>query len=607
MSTPGVINYPGSLDDADSLIRATNNALTTLAAPLGAADLSAQLASVAAFPESGVVSTEYGEIITYTGKSGATLTGLVRERESTTALANVGVGAAISLGPTARHHTVLADAIIATQTKLGVGASTPVPGAYLRGGATPGTSSWSALLQADVLAALGYTPQDAASAATDTELGVVAAAAAAAQATANTAVTNAATAQTTANTGVTNAATAQAAADSARAHLGTGADAPAASQFLKGTGAGTSAWSALTSGEVTTALGYTPATLTGATAGGLLVGTGAGAAAWQATSALTFTGGQLGINRAAPGAMLHAVASGAAVKGLIVQGAASQSGNLTEWQDNTGAVLSRINAGGQFLANAITVGATGSNVPALTISGYFVGSGAITITNLNLGSTQALIGGDNGLWAKSRGAAYVAGVFQGNASQTADLTQWQNSSGTVLSSIGPAGTLFLRPGSDAVPSGANTSIGVDVSNNVIIRSSGRVALATTVLQLSGSIQWFGGSGTLDAYNGAATTLTLTNSQSGGSASFKGIVKAGAGQGAVNLTEWQNSSATVLASVRADGLINATPASIATKQKAGTPTDGDWAVAPPDGTIVADSSASKLWMRVGGTWKSAALA
>jgi hypothetical protein len=42
--------------------------------------------------------------------------------------------------------------------------------------------------------------------------------------------------------------------------------------------------------------------------------------------------------------------------------------------------------------------------------------------------------------------------------------------------------------------------------------------------------------------------------------------------------------------------------VATKVKAGTPADTDWAAAPPDGTLVADSTAGKLWVRVGGVWK-----
>lgn len=47
--------------------------------------------------------------------------------------------------------------------------------------------------------------------------------------------------------------------------------------------------------------------------------------------------------------------------------------------------------------------------------------------------------------------------------------------------------------------------------------------------------------------------------------------------------------------------------VATMAKAGTPTDADWAVAPPVGTIVFDSQGSRLWVRTGtATWKSATL-
>jgi hypothetical protein len=47
--------------------------------------------------------------------------------------------------------------------------------------------------------------------------------------------------------------------------------------------------------------------------------------------------------------------------------------------------------------------------------------------------------------------------------------------------------------------------------------------------------------------------------------------------------------------------------VATKTKAGTPVDGDFTTTPPDGTIVGDSSGSKFWIRLGGTWKGVAVA
>jgi microcystin-dependent protein len=54
-------------------------------------------------------------------------------------------------------------------------------------------------------------------------------------------------------------------------------------------------------------------------------------------------------------------------------------------------------------------------------------------------------------------------------------------------------------------------------------------------------------------------------------------------------------------LKTNDLFDATTMGLATKVKAGTPVDADWAVAPPDGTTVADSSASKLWTRIGGAW------
>lgn len=47
--------------------------------------------------------------------------------------------------------------------------------------------------------------------------------------------------------------------------------------------------------------------------------------------------------------------------------------------------------------------------------------------------------------------------------------------------------------------------------------------------------------------------------------------------------------------------------VATKTKAGTPVDGDFATTPPSGTIVVDTTASKIWVRVGATWKGVVVA
>src|SRR5262249_36025287 len=44
-----------------------------------------------------------------------------------------------------------------------------------------------------------------------------------------------------------------------------------------------------------------------------------------------------------------------------------------------------------------------------------------------------------------------------------------------------------------------------------------------------------------------------------------------------------------------------------KPKPGPPRDADLPAPPADGTMVADTTASKLWVRIGGAWKSVAVA
>jgi hypothetical protein len=69
----------------------------------------------------------------------------------------------------------------------------------------------------------------------------------------------------------------------------------------------------------------------------------------------------------------------------------------------------------------------------------------------------------------------------------------------------------------------------------------------------------------------------------------------------------------LISANLDGLLAATSAvashfgGLATAQKAGTPADSDFSSAPPNGTLIVDSTGSKIWARVGGAWKGVAIA
>lgn len=81
-------------------------------------------------------------------------------------------------------------------------------------------------------------------------------------------------------------------------------------------------------------------------------------------------GGVVGIgggSTASPSGALHVQATGSSVKGLVVQGVVSQSSNLQEWQDSTGALLASIAPSGKIAC----VGRSGpikSNTDAGTVT-----------------------------------------------------------------------------------------------------------------------------------------------------------------------------------------------------------------------------------------------
>jgi hypothetical protein len=97
---------------------------------------------------------------------------------------------------------------------------------------------------------------------------------------------------------------------------------------------------------------------------------------------------------------------------LVIQGKASQSASLQEWQDSSGTLLAKIDASGAFL--------TGQSV-----RGTYGGFGSIIA-----GST---------LSAVANTATEIGAVIKGTASQTADLQQWQNSSSAVVANVSYAG------------------------------------------------------------------------------------------------------------------------------------------------------------------------
>jgi hypothetical protein len=177
---------------------------------------------------------------------------------------------------------------------------------------------------------------------------------------------------------------------------------------------------------------------------------------------------------------------------FIVKGMASQTANLQEWQNSAGFINARVASNGGVFAPSFAAGSGGfvstDNVVDRAFSGPFLVMGSTNATmqtraatNVGLivkgaasqtanlmefkdsASTNVLtispvgairsasrlsignIGIDFGVFSLQVGSPVtIAAVIRGAASQTADLTQWQNSSGTVLAEVTATGGFELN-------------------------------------------------------------------------------------------------------------------------------------------------------------------
>lgn len=162
-STPGTVRFPTNLDDSDSLFRTTDNARSTLTNSITSGSTAIDVTSTSTFPATGSIVID-NEIIYYTSKTSTQFSGLMRGAVGTTAASHT-AGVSVRSPILAVHHNKIVDSIVATQTKIGSGSSTPTSGTILSGSGT-GTSAWSStpsltrltLNGATTTAAPGTTP-----------------------------------------------------------------------------------------------------------------------------------------------------------------------------------------------------------------------------------------------------------------------------------------------------------------------------------------------------------------------------------------------------------------------------------------------------------------
>jgi len=181
---------------------------------------------------------------------------------------------------------------------------------------------------------------------------------------------------------------------------------------------------------------------------------------------------------------------------LVLKGAASQTANLQEWQNSAGIVLATVSNGGTIKSGAFA---------SPTDLGAYI--------NFNSTSGAMLVG--------TRAPANIGVIVKGEASQTANLQEWQNSAGTVLAKVTKDGDVF----SGGLISNGMTSgyTGADnVLNNLGIQASS-----------------FG--------------LSYFRVKSGSAGAIVALID-GATSQTGDLTQWRNGAGTVLSKVDSTGAI-----------------------------------------------------
>lgn len=245
--------------------------------------------------------------------------------------------------------------------------------------------------------------------------------------------------------------------------------------------------------------------------------------------------------------------------GLTIQGAVGQTGNLQEWQNSTGTALASLNASG-----ALRLGFGSAGSPALTFqedadTGFYRPNSNTVGVTTNGGEVARFnayglgIGGNTptgeSLNVKATTPSRIAVIVQGAASQTANLQEWQDSSGTANSYIGADGVSGLLGRAISFSSSAGYSGGYNTA--LTVTGSGASGNGGVLqVRTSGDAIF-----TLDARNRVFTLNSLVQSRiEPVNSTAKGLMIRGKSGQTGNLQEWQNSSGTVLSNFTSEGAL-----------------------------------------------------
>lgn len=196
---------------------------------------------------------------------------------------------------------------------------------------------------------------------------------------------------------------------------------------------------------------------------------------------------------------------------IVARGMVGQTGNLQEWQDSTSAAKASIDAAGVASVSSLLA----TNVVRAKNIQDPSGSNIITLDNTSPTTGRVKV--------NAAAATDVVLVAKGAASQSGNLHEWQNSTGTALSKILSDGTLQIG-----------------TSGKAIINSSA-AAVPDGARFLSLAVGSVGPQTPSPRFISAVTAATEV-----------AMVAKGAVSQSVNLQEWQNSGGTAMVKIAANG-------------------------------------------------------
>jgi hypothetical protein len=274
---------------------------------------------------------------------------------------------------------------------------------------------------------------------------------------------------------------------------------------------------------------------------------------------------------------------------VVVQGAASQTANLQEWQNSAGTILTRVSSDGQLVANAqitaqsgldVTGGGNGlrsiagaSTVVPLLVRGASAQTADLFVLQNNGLTTQFRVDPNGMTIANSLGVAgspsgisyayfttpaanAIPVVIRGATSQTSDLLQFQASGGTYAGGFERGGALNIQPttaanGYSLMARAASASVIPVMVRGAASQSADlqqwQDSAGTRLISVNpaGSLVFSGSGSLLSGTNGRG--LFITNDPAIVPATIRGAASQTA-----NLQEWQNSGGTVKAQIQAGG-------------------------------------------------------